>query len=94
MGQEHLLAAVAGETDLIHDLLLLRCSHCSTIVVRPLAVGIALLLLELALVVVPLVGQEIAAVHTTHRDNHLDMVVGLVGWQQRSILRLARPDIK
>ncbi len=77
MGQEHLLATVAGEADLIHDFLLLGLGDSRTVVVCPLPVCIPLLLLESALVVIPLVGQELAAVHATHRDNHLDMVVGL-----------------
>lgn len=71
MGQQHLLATVAGQAELLHNLIFLCVRHAAAVKVGALAVGISLQLLETTLVVEPLVGQELAAVHTTHRDDHL-----------------------
>lgn len=78
MSQQHLLAAVAGQAEFAHDLCLFRLGHRRTVKVGALAVGIALELLETALVVEPLIGKTLSAVHTTHRDNHGTYLVALV----------------
>lgn len=70
MRQQSLLTAVPSETELLHHLILFRVGHRGAVKVGALAVGIALELLEAALVVEPLVGQELSAIHTTHRNNH------------------------
>ncbi len=79
MCQENLLTAVPRETEFIHDLFLLGLRYAFPVVIGSLAVRVTLKLLESALVVEPLVGQELATVHTAHRDDHLAMVVGLMG---------------
>lgn len=96
MGQQHLLTTVACETEFIHGLFLLRllCGPGRAIVVGALAVGITLELLETALIVEPLVGEEIAAVHTAHRDDHLDMAVGLVNGSSGQFYCYARPALQ
>jgi hypothetical protein len=72
MRQEHLAAAVAGQLELILDNCgLFRIGDRGTVKVGALAVCIALELLEPALVVEPLVGQELATIHTANRDDHL-----------------------
>ena len=51
MREEHLAAAVSGETDLLHDLSLLGLRYGCTVKVGALTVSIALQLLESLLVV-------------------------------------------
>jgi len=77
MSQQHLAAAVTGEAELLHHNSFLSVGHRRTVKVGPLAVGITLELLEAALVVEPLIGQQLPAIHAAHRDDHLDMAVGL-----------------
>ena len=70
MCQQGLLAAVARETEFLHHFILFGDRHGGSVEVGPLAVGIALELLEAALVVQPLVRQELAAVHAPDRNDH------------------------
>ena len=71
MGKQNFLAAVAGQAELLHDLGLLGFGYTAAVEVGALTVGVALELLEATLIIGPLIGQELAAVHTTHRDDHL-----------------------
>jgi hypothetical protein len=70
MSEKHLAAAVSGETDLLHDLGFLGLRYCCAVKVGTLAVCIALRLLQTLLVVQPLVGQELTAIHTTDWNDH------------------------
>lgn len=72
MRQEYLAATVTGQLELVfNDCGLFRIGDRGAIEVGALAVCIALELLEPALVVEPLVGQELATIHATNRDDHL-----------------------
>ena len=77
MRQQGLLTTVAGETELLHHLVLFCVGHGGAVKVGALAVGITLELLEAALVVEPLVSQELSAIHTTDRNNHRTLPWGL-----------------
>ena len=70
MSQEHLAAAVTSESELLHNFGLLGLGYGGAIEVCALAVGVALLLLEAALVVQPLIGEQFATVHTAHGNDH------------------------
>ncbi len=70
MCKQHLLAAVALEPELIHHLFLLRLGYSSPVEVCALSICIPLQLLKATLVVQPLVGQHLSAIHTTYRNDH------------------------
>lgn len=70
MGQQNLPAAVAGQAELLHDLGLLRLRNGRAVEVGALAVGVTLELLETALIMEPLIGEALSAVHTAHWDDH------------------------
>lgn len=70
MCEKHLAAAVSGETDLLHDLGLFGLGHNRAIKVGALTIGIALQLLEPLLIMEPLVGKELTAIHATDWDDH------------------------
>jgi hypothetical protein len=63
-------AAVASQTEFAHDISLLGLRNRRTVKVGTLSVGVALEFLEAALVVEPLIGEALSAVHTTHRNDH------------------------
>lgn len=94
--QKYFLTAIAGEAEFIHDLFLLRLLNGTlcAVIVRPLAVGITLKFLEATLIVEPLIGKELAAIHTPHRDDHLDMAVGLVNGYSGQFCCCVRPVLQ
>jgi len=69
--EKHLAAAVSGETEFLHNLGLLCLGHGSSIKVGALAVGVTLQLLKALLIMEPLVGQELTAIHASDRNDHL-----------------------
>ena len=70
MGQQNLLAAIAGQPQLLHHLSLLRLRHTSPIKVGPFPIGVPLKFLETLLVVQPLIRQQLPTIHATYRDDH------------------------
>jgi hypothetical protein len=70
MCEEHLAATVSGETDLLHYFGLLSLGYDRAVKVGALTVCVALQLLEALLVVEPLVGEKLTAIHATDWDDH------------------------
>lgn len=71
MTQEALFAAVSFQAQLLHYNRLLGLWHTGAVKVRPFSIGISLERLELPLIGEPLVGQHLATVHASDRNNHL-----------------------
>lgn len=70
MAQEDLTAAVAGQLELIKNLLLSSLGYLGTVKVGALSVGVTLELTELLLIMEPLIGEHLTTVHTAHGNDH------------------------
>lgn len=92
MGEQRLLTAVACELQFLVDLAFGCLGNLFAVKTRGLCGTRALDLAQSALIVLPLVGQEFAAIHTTNGDDHFCLVpLEFAKTSPRQILPICAP---